>query len=1073
MCSPDNRHRSTDVDRIQNGLQPLHDIWANTGEAILACWLLHRQLGDAFAAALFITLTCVLATMGVSRFAGPQMIRWTKYTEARVKLTNAVVSNVKPLKMSGLAGSAVAMLHHFRSDEIQAGTAFRIIILFSVCNAFIPEYISPLATFAVVGRQLSLAEVFGSLSYLTLLTAPLSQLFQKVPGILACMGSLRRIQEFLDKEKDADYRVFEQPTMSDAGEPGPAISLQSTKVGWIKGKWQLEDLNLTVPKSRVTIITGPIACGKSTLCKALLGEATFLEGSIRFHQEQPCIGYCDQTPFLVNGSIRSNIVGFEPFDGVLYDQVLETVMLKSDLRILPMADETQVGSSGVTLSGGQKQRVALARALYLRTDTYVLDDFTVGLDKPTADEIVRRLFGDGGLFVRRKATVVWCTHSIQYLHLAKHIIALSADRGIIHQGSPDEVLQDRKVTLALEHDEKQNEDGEVGAELKLSNAPPTKTPTDKSASRALTEASVYTHYFYSFGPLLIIASMTAAFCFGFLSNVGPIWLKFWADNSFAIPGAPHRINVFYISIYAAIQILALVTLIAFIALTVIGMAKASGTALHQRAVAVLMGASLRYLTKTDQGVIVNYFSQDMNIIDMTLPSVLMNTAALNLLSFGQAVVIAVGTPFILYAYPVLLLIVYRLAKYYLATSRQLRLLELENKSPLYAQFSDTVRGMTSIRAFGWIPAYTAQNHRLLDDSQRPLYLLEMLTTWLSLVMKLIVAIIAVAVTVFVTQVASLRDRAGLVAAGFLALMRLGGMLNSAVQCWVLLEMSLGAVKRLKEFGEMAGSEDRPSEDLRPNEQWPEKGEIVIESVDASYEEQKFRDDPTEMGLALKGVSVKICAGEKVAIVGRTGSGKSSLILLLLRLLDPTSETKDNITVDNLPLWRINRETLRRRIIAMPQDMVFLAAGETYKAALDPYARSSDDECRAALVEVGLVDTIEEAGGLHASIAKDRLSQGQKQLFSLAIAILRARVREKEGALGGVLLLDEVTSNVDRETEKAIMEVIKREFKEYSVIAVTHSLESVVNFDKVIVMAEGQVVKEGTPESLIGNGEDSA
>lgn len=1052
------------MERIKNGIQPLHDVWANIGEATLACWLLHHQLGAAFAAPVVIVLLCTFATVGVSQFAGPSMVSWTKRTEGRVKLTNAIIANLKPLKISGLASSAAAMLQHFRVDEIRAGTGFRIIMLFSICNAFLPEYISPLATFVVAGRQLSLAEVFGSLSYLTLLSAPLSQLFQKVPMILACVGSLKRIEEFLEKDKDQDYRVFEKR------EEGPMISFQDVKVGWTKEKWQLSGLNLTIPEAQVTIITGPVACGKSTLCRALLGEANFTEGSIMFHQEEPRIGYCDQANFLVNGSIRSNIVGFETFDGALYDEILETVMLKSDLRTLPMADETQVGSSGVTLSGGQKQRVALARALYLKTDIYVLDDFTVGLDKPTADEIVRRLFGDDGFLVRRKAAVVWCTHSVQYLHLAKHIIALSADGGILHQGSPDEVLQDRQVTLALEHDEKQHGGSDIGSELKLSDSPPPKPPTDKSASRARTEASVYAHYFSSLGLGLIIVSILTAFSVGFFSNAGPIWLKFWADNSFAIPGPISRINAFYLGIYAAIQVSALISLVAFVALTVIGMAKVSGTTLHLRAVRALTQAPLRYLTKTDQGVIINYFSQDLNLIDMTLPSMLMNSSALALLTLGQSIVIAFGTPFILYAYPILIIILYRLSRYYLTTSRQLRLLELENKSPLYTQFADTVRGIASIRAFGWVGAYTTENHRLLDDSQRPQYLLEMLGIWLSLVLKLIVATIAVTVTVLVTQIASLRDRAGFVAAGFLALMRFGGMLNSVVQCWVQLEMSLGAVKRLKEFGETAGSENRVGEDLRPDEQWPKRGEIVIEGIDASYAEERFKDSPEELGLALKGVSLKVSAGEKVALVGRTGSGKSSLILLLLRLLDPTSETKNNMSIDGLPLHRIDRDTLRQRIIAMPQDMVFLAAGETFKAALDPYARASDEECLTALGEVGLLDTVKEAGGLEACVTKDTLSHGQKQLFSLAIAVLRARVREQDGALGGVLLLDEITSNVDLETEKTIMGVIDRVFNGYSVLAVTHSLESVVSFDKVFVMAEGHVVNEGTPTSLIKDGE---
>lgn len=1060
---------STDIDRIQRGLQPIHDLWALTLQVILAAWLLHRQLGPAFLAPIGLVFVCALGSLAVSGFLGPRITQWTRCTERRVKMTNAVVASMKSVKISGLADPIGAFLQKFREIELRAGISLRLVTLVAIANAFAPTYLSPVVTFAAAGRKLGMAEMFASLSYLLLLTGPLNQLFQKIPMIVTGLSCMKRIQDFLGKESSVDYRHFEEAAFvgSDVDGQEVAISLQNVKVGWIVGKWQLSDLNLAIQKSELTIITGPVASGKSTLCKALLGEVSFTEGSIKFHQPRPRIGYCDQTPFLINGSVRSNIVGFGSFDGTLYDEILETVMLKSDLRTLPRADSTEIGSGGVTLSGGQKQRVALARALYLDTDVYVLDDFTVGLDQPTADEIVRRLFGPDGFLRRRKATVVWCTHNIHFLSLAQHVISLGSDGRVTHQGAPDEVLNDRQVILALGPE---NDNGaSIAAEKKdpaTQDSPGTKLATGKRESRALNGTEVYAHYFSSFGPVLIVSSILIGLSYGFLANFGVIWLKFWADNSFHIPGSESHVNSFYLRTLAVISVAILVAMVSFIGIVMLGMATVSGSVLHLRAVQALMGAPLRYLTKTDQGVIVNYFSQDMNLLDLALPGALMNAFALGAAALGQAVVVVVGTPFIACAYPVLIIVLYVLTARYLRTSRQLRLLEMENKSPLYAQFADTVRGITSIRAFGWLAEYTAQNHLFLDDSQRPLYLLAMTSLWLGLVLKLIVAGLAVAVTILATQLVAHTDGAGFVGAGFVALMEFGDLLNAFIQCWVEFEMSLGAVKRLKDFGDTAGSENKVGEDLRPQETWPEKGEIVIDGVTASYEEEKYKDDGEDMTMALHGVSMKISAGEKAAIVGRTGSGKSSLILLLLRLLDPTTETENNTTIDGLPLHRIHRDTLRRRIIAMPQDMVFLAAGETFKNALDPQSQATDEECHAALEQVGLLDAVMEAGGLLAEIGKDTLSQGQKQLFSLAIAVLRAQFRQQRGAEGGVLLLDEVTSNVDRETEKIIMGVIRQVFKNYTVLAVTHSLESVEGFDKVFVMADGRVVQEGTPRSLI-------
>lgn len=301
-----------------------------------------------------------------------------------------------------------------------------------------------------------------------------------------------------DFDFTSDYRVFdESPEVAQQVE-GVAISVENASVGWIQDKWQLSGLNLTVPRSQLTIIIGPVAAGKSTLCKTLLGEVPSTEGIIKFYQNCARVGYCDQTPFLTSGSIRSNIVGFEHFDGRLYNEVLETVMLKEDLESLPRADCTEVGSGGVTLSGGQRLRVALARALYLNTDMYILDDCIVGLDRPTADEIVRRLFGPGGFSRRRNATVVWCTHSLQYLRHAERVISLNAEGHVTQQGSPDDSLKDGHATLVLDQDDELADANGGTSPIRkkgftIDGPPSTKHEDEKDPTRKLNDASVYAY----------------------------------------------------------------------------------------------------------------------------------------------------------------------------------------------------------------------------------------------------------------------------------------------------------------------------------------------------------------------------------------------------------------------------------------------------------------------------------------------------------------------------------------------------------------------------------------------------
>jgi len=198
--------------------------------------------------------------------------------------------------------------------------------------------------------------------------------------------------------------------------------------------------------------------------------------------------------------------------------------------------------------------------------------------------------------------------------------------------------------------------------------------------------------------------------------------------------------------------------------------------------------------------------------------------------------------------------------------------------------------------------------------------------------------------------------------------------------------------------------------------------------------------------------------------------------MLLRLLDPIESSAQGITIDETPLHKIDRGVLRQRIIAVPQDAVFLPDGTSFQANLDPFTVSTEPECRAILETVGLWAFVAERGGLAAGMTADSFSQGQKQLFSLARAALRRRVRarQREAEFGkavgeedrGILLLDEVSSSVDQDTEREMQAVIADEFKGYTIVMVSHRLDVVMGFDKVVVMDKGVMLESGRPRELV-------
>ncbi|KAJ5933154.1 hypothetical protein N7516_007643 [Penicillium verrucosum] len=1077
---------SADMERIDTGLRNLHETWASIVQAALAGWMLYIRIGVPFVVPVGIVVICFIGLGIVINFTGDSQRSWMAGVQKRVGLTATVIASMKNLKISGLSITIGDFVQNLRVKELAAGSRFRKILIVAALLGFIPLLVSPPLTFAFTQRTFDASTMFTSLSFLTLLTNPLSQVFQTIPQLVSGLACLGRIQAFLECETRHDFRQVlddisrnaEKPradteflSNSEPGSLHPLV-IKGGNFGWEADKFVLRDVSARVPKSSLTIVVGPVGSGKTTLCKALLGEIPFSEGRVVLGARFPHVGFCDQTAFLWNGSIKDNIVGFSPHDNERYVEVIKATSLDFDLATLPQGDKTNVGSDGIVLSGGQKQRVSLARALYLHSDLLVLDDIFSGLDADTEEKVFQQVFGLDGLLKKRGSTVVLCTHSIKHLRTADHIIALG-NGTIIEQGSFDKLTASQGYVQRLGL--KGSSDNAASAEKMTSNKNPqesnpemlhttmtntSSTATGADVSRQIGDKTVYKHYFKSMGWILAGCSLIFSVLFGFFTNFPTVWLTYWTDDiSSEHPTHPYA---YYAGIYALLQICALISLFLLGICILIVSVERAGASLHQDALHTLIQAPLSFFTNTDTGVVTNLFSQDLNLIDTELPSATLNTAYSVFQSLGQAAVMLTSSVYLAISYPFLVGLLWVLQMFYLRTSRQLRLLDLEAKSPLYTHFLDTIKGITTLRAFGFIPGDVDKNTRLVDASQRPAYLLLMIQQWLTLVLDIVVMVLAVVMT---TLAVRLHSSSGFAGASLFSLMSFGESISGIVIFYTKLETSIGAIARLKMFTENVKPEDRDEEDIVPPVQWPQNGVVELKGVSASYGAEDQPDGTSN--LALRNINLIIKTGERVAICGRTGSGKSSLIALLLKLLNPTPDTAGNTIIDNTPLHRINRAALREQIIAVPQEAVFLPDGSTFRANLDPSNVSTPEECQVVLVAVELWKFVQERGGLDADMSAGTLSAGQRQLMSLGRALLRRFARARNGSDCGILLLDEVSSSVDHKTERVMQEIIRVEFKDYTIIAVSHRLDMIMDFDRVIVMDKGEIVEVGNPVVLAG------
>lgn len=707
---------STDVERLRQGMLMMHELWANCIESAIASYLLYRTLATAFAAPIILVVVCVACAFSLARFTGHRQYEWMGKIQTRVGITARVIASMESLRISGLAVPVQTLVHTLRLDELKAGGRFRLVICWSLLIAYMPFFIAPVITFAWTSTSLEVTTMFTSYTYLSLLCIPLTSLIQGFPQIVAAVACLRRIQTFLEQEKQMDYRQGpSEPSSVWASERGgPLVDTLSDlrpsdtdaailiisggAFGWGRDTVTLRDINTKVPTRQLTMVVGPVGSGKTTLCKAMLGEAIIISGAVVLHRSLRDIGYCSQEPFLLNASVRQNIIGLSAFDEGRYAEVIHSTMLEIDLLDLPQGDQTIVGSNGSTLSGGQKQRLSLARALYAETDFLIFDDILSSLDKDTETQIFCKVFGTDGLIKRRGATAVLCTHAIRHLPSADHVVALK-DGTITEQGSFDELSSKPGYVSGLELPPQGFEKvlkKPAGCSTGLKPAPHSigeqlrTTPITESQklesggkqmpTRVGDDRSVYKHYYLSIGFWPVAALLVISAVVGFFCNFQTIWLDFWSAGIAAQP--PTHDNTYYLLWFGGMQILGLVALLTSALIGLRWVISLSGAALHRDALDTLFNAPLRLFSTMDNGTITNLFSQDMTLIDSELPLAMVNVVLEVAICIGMAAVIATSSPYLAITYPFLVLILFALQRFYLRTSKQLRLLDLEAKSPL-------------------------------------------------------------------------------------------------------------------------------------------------------------------------------------------------------------------------------------------------------------------------------------------------------------------------------------------------------------------------------------------------------
>ncbi|KAI9351383.1 P-loop containing nucleoside triphosphate hydrolase protein [Obelidium mucronatum] len=785
-----------------------------------------------------------------------------------------------------------------------------------------------------------------------------------------------------------------------------------TPAGESPAKIHLRNINLDISRGSLVAIVGSVGSGKSSLLNAIIGEMKKLNGEVIFSGD--------------------NILFGNKYDEDKYRQAIHACALEADLQVLPDGDQTSIGERGINLSGGQKQRVNLARLCYYDAEIALLDDPLSAVDA----HVGRHLFDNCIMGALKHRTRILVTHQLHFLSKVDQVIVMR-DGEIAEVGGYQELVaaggefsQLIKNYGAEEEDTEisKAENGAVKAEKKKDPKEPVDSAAkgkdimkDEDRGTGTVKSEVWFGYIKALGGAsFIVLGVTLLVALQGVKIGNDLWLSFWTSNILNLSSGT------YIGIYFAFGVgLCLLTFAFGVFFAYAGTRAAKE--LQAASIKRIIHAPVYFFDTNPMGRVLNRFSKDQDAIDQSLASSYQSFATSLASTISTFTLIIYATP--VFAVPLIpiLGLYYFLQRLYRNTSRELKRLDSTTRSPLYANFGATLTGLPTIRAYGEQSTFIRNNDAATNGNNSPYFLLSCTQNWLGTRLQVLGSLLVFFAALFGVLAARTIDVALL---GYA--LNVTQILNQFVSQFTAIEVAMNAVERVEHYANHVEMEAAPIvESNRPPKNWPVEGTISFTDVTLRYS----ADQP----LVIKGVSFDIRNREKIGIVGRTGSGKSSLMQALLRMVEPSS---GGITVDGIDVLKIGLFDLRSRLAIIPQDPVLFSG--TFRSNLDPFNEYTDIQLWDAISRAGLKSLegkIQEGG--------ENLSVGQKQLLCLARAMLKTPV---------ILIMDEATANVDYDTDAFIQKALRSDFKQATIITIAHRLNTIIDYDRVLVLDSGFNVK---------------
>ncbi|NXQ63375.1 MRP7 protein, partial [Anthoscopus minutus] len=1096
---------STDTDRLVNFCLSFHELWSLPVQLAITLYLLYQQVGVAFLGGMVLALLLVPINKIIANRIMLNSERMLKHKDTRVKLMTEFLCGIRVIKFYAWEKHFSTRINACRTKELQKSRAISYLDALCVYMwAALPVIVSIaiFVTYVLLGHRLTATKVFTALALVGMLILPLNSFPWVLNAILEAKVSLDRIQKFfelMDQDLEAYYALDSPSDTATAMEMRCAafswvpVEEESTRQPSSTGIQQLHIENLSVRKGMLLGVVGKVGSGKSSLLSAIAGELIKQGGRVYVCDLEQGFGLATQEPWIQFTTVRENILFGREYDARLYKDVLEACALSEDLNILPAGDQTEVGENGVTLSGGQKARIALARAIYQEKDLYLLDDPLAAVDADVANHIMRKcIFG-----VLKHKTRVLCTHRTEFLEKADALLLMDNGR-IVKTGTPADILPLVEAFPKFKDMDKGHKDKAPNEQvqeeaIKTEAEEPTQNSNlihkEEEKKEGAVAFQVYKAYWMAMGSCLAISILFSLFLMQASRNISDWWLSYWIssishtantsmmacsaslpspelllfstaglvspvqdlDKTPAPPNGSVDVN-FYLIVYGSIAGANSLFTITRAFLFAYGALRAAAV-IHDRLLQRVLKATVTFFDTTPIGRILNRFSSDLYCVDDSLPFILNIFLADIFGLLGMLVIMTYGLPWIGLVLLPLAVVYFFIQRYYRFTSRELKRLHSVTLSPIYTHFSETLSGLSTVRAMRATKRFELEHQQRLEQNQRCLFASNTVMEWLDIRLQMIgVAMVTAIAGIAIIQHQKQLGNPGLVGLALSYALSVTNLLSSLIASFTQTEIMMVSVERTEEY-----STDIPVElqdklvqvkaqmYSQVSVDWPSKGLVEFQEVVVAY----------RAGLpnALDGVSFTVYPGEKLGIVGRTGSGKSTLFLALFHMVEMKS---GQILLDGVDSQLVGLEELRSRLAIIPQDP-FLFSG-SIRENLDPQGKRTDAELREVLEQCHLWDAVTQMGGLDSNLGERgrSLSVGQRQLVCLARALLTQ---------AKVLCIDEATASVDQKTDQLLQQTIRQRFADRTVLTIAHRLNTILDSDRVLVMQAGRVAELDSPACL--------